>query len=129
VIQIVTGDARPVFQQIVDGVRMSVATGELLPGAKLASTRGLAMQLMINPNTVAKAYAALTAEGLIESRKGVGVFVSEPRQRLSDEERERCLDAALQQLVTAIASLGFAPEEIHQRLARELAPLTLRKVS
>ena len=49
--QIVTGDARPIFRQIVDGIRKEIATGNLSHGCKLPSVRGLAMQLMINANT------------------------------------------------------------------------------
>ena len=125
-IQVVTGDSRPIFRQIVDGLKMKIATGELPPGTRLPSVRGLAQQLMINFNTVAKAYGELTTEGLIESRKGVGVFVSTPRQRLSHEERERRLDEALQHFTSAVASLDFSPEEILQRAAEELEPLRRR---
>jgi GntR family transcriptional regulator len=125
VIQIATGDPRPIFRQIVDGVRMQVATGELAPGSRLPSVRGLAMQLRINGNTVAKAYNELTAEGVIESRKGVGVFVCEPRQRLSVEERERRLEEAVQHFVSAVVALGFAPEAILERLAGEMEGLIL----
>ena len=60
---IATGDSRPIFRQIVDGLRMKIVSGELEPNTKLPSVRALAMQLMINPNTVAKAYGELTAEG------------------------------------------------------------------
>lgn len=125
-IQIVTGDARPIFRQIVDGIRMKVATGELTPGARLPSVRGLALQLTINTTTVAKAYGELASEGVIESRQGVGVFVSEPRQRLSEQERERRLAEALQIFVSSVISLGFDAQEIEARLARELEPLALR---
>ncbi|WP_346948977.1 GntR family transcriptional regulator, partial [Dyella sp.] len=59
-IDIATGDVRPISKQIVDAVRLKVATGELTPGWQLPSVRGLAQQLTINPNTVAKAYAELT---------------------------------------------------------------------
>lgn len=122
-IQIATGDPRPLFRQIVDGLRLKIATGELTPGTRLPSVRGLAMQLTINPNTVARAYTQLTQEGLIESRKGVGVFVSEPRQRLSDPERQRRLEEATNRFVGAVASLGFEPEEILDHLGRELSSL------
>ena len=122
-IQIVTGDPRPIFRQIVDGLRMKIATGELEPNTKLPSVRGLAMQLMVNPNTVAKAYAQLTTEGLIETRKRIGVFVCEPRQRLSDAERERRLQEALQHFVSAVVSLGFDSKEILERVSTELEPV------
>lgn len=122
-IKIVTGDARPLFRQIVDGLRLKIATGELAPGTRLPSVRGLAMQLTINPNTVSRAYNQLIQEGLIESRKGVGVFVLEPRQQLSEAERRRRLDEASQRFVNAVISLGFEPEEIVDHLTRELAVL------
>jgi GntR family transcriptional regulator len=125
-IQILTGDARPIFRQIVDGLRMKVATGELRPGMRLPSVRGLALQLTINTTTVAKAYSELISEGVIESRQGVGVFVCEPRQRLSEEERERRLAEALQIFVSAVVALGFGPDEVLARLERELEPLVAR---
>ena len=124
-IQIVTGDPRPIFRQIVDGLRLMMASGELAPGSRLPSVRALAQQLTINPNTVARAYAELTSEGQIESRKGVGVFVCEPRQRWSDAERERRLDEALQRFLGAVVSLGYEPEEILDRLAAELEAYSL----
>ncbi len=120
-IQIVTGDSRPLFRQIVDGLTRKILSGELPSGSRLPSVRGLAMELTLNPNTVARAYTELTSGGLIESRHGVGVFVCEPRQRLSDGERERRLEEALQRFLGAVASLGFAPEEILDRLRHELS--------
>ena len=124
VIEIAPGDSRPLFRQIVDGIHRKVATGELAAGSRLPSVRALAMQLTINPNTVAKAYAELTAEGLIDSLKGVGLFVAERRQRLSEAERRRRLDEAVEQLVGAVLPLGLEVDEIVERVRRELAPLT-----
>lgn len=119
-IEIVTGDPRPIFRQIVDGLRRRIAAGELPPGSRLPSVRALALELRISLNTVAKAFAELTAEGLIESRKGVGVFVCEPKLLLSDQERERRLGEAIEALVNATLSLGFGHEEIVRRLTDEL---------
>ena len=119
-IQIVTGDARPIFKQIVDGIRMEIAHGNLLTGAKLPSVRGLAMQLMINANTVAKAYAELTTQGLVESRQGLGLFVSEPRQFLSNEEQEKRLSAAVGSFVNDVAYLEFSEQEILDRVSQAL---------
>lgn len=123
-IEIATGDPRPLFRQIMDGIRRKVAAGELAEGSRLPSVRALAMQLTINPNTVAKAYAELTAEGLVEPQKGVGLFISARRQRLSVAERRRRLDEAVEQMVSAVLPLGFEVDEIVERLRRELEPLT-----
>jgi len=122
-IQIVTGDARPIFKQIVDGVRMEIAHGNLVTGAKLPSVRGLAMQLMINANTVAKAYGELTVQGLVEARQGLGLFVSEPRQLLSEEEQEKQLKTAVQSFVNDVAYLGYSEDEILNHVTEALAKL------
>ena len=126
-IQVATGDARPIVRQIVDGVRLQVATGALEAGDQLPSVRGLAQQLGINPNTVAKAYAELTGEGWLESRQGMGLYVAPPRQRLSDAERERRLDDALDRFVTDVVPLGYPNDEVQARLDRQLARLVPRK--
>jgi len=126
-IQVAPGDARPIGRQIVDAVRMKIATGELRPGDQLPSVRGLAQQLTINPNTVAKAYAELTAEGWLDSRQGLGLYVATPRQRLSDAERERRLDEAIQRLLQDVVALGFDADEVIERLRIELLALRPRK--
>lgn len=128
-IQITTGDPRPIGRQIVDAVRMKIATGEIDPGDQLPSVRGLAQQLMINPNTVAKAYAELTTEGWLESRQGMGLYVAAPRQRLSDAERGRRLDDAVGRFVNDVIPLGFPPDEVEARVAREFRQLVPRKTA
>lgn len=122
-IQIVTGDARPIFKQIVDGIRMEIATGNLPQGAKLPSVRGLAMQLMINANTVAKAYGELTAQGLVESRQGLGLFVSEPRQLLSEEEQKKRLTTAVNAFVNEVAYLEFEAGDVLTEVEKALTKL------
>jgi GntR family transcriptional regulator len=126
-LQIATGDPRPISRQIVDGVRRAVATGELLPGAQLPSVRGLATQLSINPNTVAKAYAELTAEGWLESRQGLGLYVAPPRQRLSHGEREKRMDEAVSRFVHDVIALDYPADEAVARIESELGALAPRK--
>ena len=128
-IQIATGDPRPIAKQIVDAVRMKIATGDLAAGAQLPSVRGLAQQLTINPNTVAKAYAELTTEGWLESRQGLGLFVAPPRQRLSDAERERRLDEAIQRFLHDVIALDYPPDEVQARLHHEVRLLVPRKTA
>jgi GntR family transcriptional regulator len=126
-LQIATGDPRPISKQIVDAVRMKIATAELSPGDQLPSVRGLAQQLTVNPNTVAKAYAELAAEGWLDSRQGLGLYVAPPRQRLSDAERSRRLDEAIQRFLHDVIQLDFAPDEVQARLIHEFLALAPRK--
>jgi GntR family transcriptional regulator len=120
-LQIATGDPRPINRQIVDGVRRLIASGELEVGAVLPSVRGLATQLAINPNTVAKAYSELTSEGWLDSRAGLGLFVAVPRQRLSEDERNKRLDEAANRFVGDVIALDFPADALLERIARELA--------
>ena len=123
-IEIVTGDSRPMFKQIIDGIRMEIAIGRLSPGCKLPSYRGLAMQLMINPNTVAKAYGELSAEGLIESRPGLGLFVTEGKQRFNDVEREQKLQKAIDHFINETVSLNYSETEIINEIKIKLEKLS-----
>ena len=126
-LNIATGDTRPINRQIVDGVRRLIASGELPVGAALPSVRGLAQQLSINPNTVAKAYGELTLEGWVESRAGLGLFVLPPRQLLSDAERERRLTDAVDRFTGDVIGLGYSDTDILDRVASELAACLPRK--
>ncbi|WP_426208544.1 GntR family transcriptional regulator [Massilia sp. TWP1-3-3] len=125
-LQIATGDPRPINRQIVDGVRRMIASGELAVGAALPSVRGLAQQLTVNPNTVAKAYSELTAEGWLDARAGLGLFVAIPRQRLSHAERSRRLDDAVQRFVGDVIGLDYPAQALLDAVAGELA-LSLSK--
>ncbi|BDX04821.1 GntR family transcriptional regulator [Planctobacterium marinum] len=110
--QITTGDPRPIFKQIVDEIRIQIARGELPVGAKLPSVRGLALQLMVNANTVAKAYNELNNQGLVESRQGLGLFIAPQRQRLSDAEQQQKLQQALATFVNEVAYLDYSKQEV-----------------
>jgi GntR family transcriptional regulator len=122
-IQIATGDPRPVFRQIVDDIRKLIATGKLVAGDKLPSVRGLAMQLTVNANTVAKAYGELTNQGLIGSRKGLGVFVLEPQQRLNQQEQQHRLTQATEHFVNQVMYLDFDHQQIVEVVLAQLKQL------
>jgi GntR family transcriptional regulator len=126
-IQIVTGDARPIFKQIVDGIRMQVITGELPVGSKLPSVRGLSMQLTVNTNTVAKAYTEVLSHGLVESRTGLGLFVIQPKQILNEQERQDRLKTAVDTLINETIGLNFDKEEIVQMVKSKLVQLYDKK--
>ena len=123
-LNIVTGDPRPIFKQIVEGLRMEIACGNLTVGAKLPSVRGLAMQLTINANTVAKAYNELTLQGLVEPRQGLGLFVAQPKQQLNQQAQEKQLSAAIDKFVNDTAYLDFDNDELLERLEQALSKLS-----
>ena len=109
-----TSSRRPIYQQVVQQVREAIARGDLKPGEQLPSVRQLSRDLVINPNTVARAYTELEREGLLANRPGRGVFVAEPRDELTEEARRRRLVASLDRLLTEAVHLGFAREEVER---------------
>ncbi len=114
------GSGVPIFRQIVDHVRLAAATGRLPAGTPLPSVRGLAERLLVNPNTVAKAYAELTRERVVETQQGRGVFVAPPRQIYTKAERVRRLAPLLDAAVAEGLSLGFTPAELLDALRQKL---------
>lgn len=108
---ITTSSTTPIFRQIVEQVRTAVATGKLVTGDGLPSVRALASELVVNPNTVAKAYAELCRDGVTEARRGRGVFVARQRQVLSKAERNRRLTELAAVFVREATLLGFSREE------------------
>jgi GntR family transcriptional regulator len=122
-LQLSAADPRPIGKQIVDGIRRLIASGEIPVGAQLPSVRGLAKQLTVNPNTVAKAYGELGSEGWLDSRQGLGLFVAAPRQQFSDAERERRLARAIDGFAAEVLGLDYSTDEVLKRLQTELAPL------
>ena len=81
-------DARPIYEQVKDGLRRLMVTGVLAPGEKLPSVRSLAMDLAINPNTIQRAYAQLEMEGYVYSVAGRGTFVAEGQEQNLVRRRE-----------------------------------------
>jgi GntR family transcriptional regulator len=120
-IAINTGSAVPIYKQITDQVRLAVATGRLLVGDQLPSVRALAEQLVVNPNTVARAYTDLAREGLIESRAGRGVFVTRKRKMFTREEGWRRLDPLLEGLIGEAMVMDFTREELRQAFEDHLS--------
>jgi GntR family transcriptional regulator len=121
------GGSTPLYRQIVDQVRWAVTTSIHDAGNPLPSVRVLAEQLVINPNTVARAYAELVRDGVIEARPGKGYFICKRRQVYSKEERQRRIGEVLDEFVKEALFLDFAPAEIRQALDQKLSDLPLRR--
>jgi GntR family transcriptional regulator len=111
-LHVTPGDGAPIYRQIIDQVKHLVAAGRLKPGDEMPPIRGLAQQLLINPNTVARAYRELEAQGVLQSRQGSGTVVADGGSPLARGERLRLLTAQVDRLLTEADHLGFDLETV-----------------
>ena len=122
-ISVATGGTTPIWRQIVDQICRAVATGGLVAGEQVPSVRALAEQLVLNPNTVARVYAELVRDGVLEAQKGKGVFVARRRAVYTKAEKLRRLEGVLDAYVNEGVYLGFSAEELHEALEKKLRAL------
>ncbi len=122
-IQIITGSKVPLYRQVVDQIRSAIASGKLTVGDTLPSVRTLAAELIVNPNTIAKAYQVLLADGVVESQQGRGYFVAKRREIYTKVERQRRLDEAIRPVIAEALSLGFAEDEIISAINQQFRKL------
>ena len=103
----------PIYAQIVECIKHMVARGELRPGQQLPTIRRLAVDLRVDPNTVAHAYRILDAEGVISTQRGRGTFITErpDEKRLTEMRREK-LRAIMGGALLEALSLGYSPAEV-----------------
>jgi len=120
IIAISTGSKIPIYKQIADQVRLAVVTAKLAVGDQLPSVRALAEELVVNPNTVAHAYADLTRDGMIESRAGRGVFIARKRKVFTSEESWRRLEPLIDAAIGEALALDFTHEELQAAFERKL---------
>lgn len=107
-------DAKPIYEQIKDGLRKLVVSKALDAGEKLPSVRELATQLAINPNTIQRAYRELESEGYIYTVAGKGTFVVEGKDIFDDRQQE--LLNEFDELVTELIYLEVSEEELCDRI-------------
>ena len=110
----------PIYAQLDRAIRAAIATSSLQPGMQLPTVRQLAVELAINANTVAKVYAQLERDGILETRRGVGTFVREaPTPQAARTHRERELRELIRRFVGDAALLGFTLPELLIQLRNE----------
>jgi GntR family transcriptional regulator len=107
----------PIYRQIVQQVRQGAARGQLKPGEQLPSVRELSRILVVNPNTIARAYVELEREGILNNQPGRGVFVAAPRAQLAKEVRRRRLIELVDKFLTEAVHLGFSEAEVQRLVA------------
>jgi len=112
-----TSDARPIYQQLADGIKELIAGGRLPPGAMLPPLRQLAADSGVNLNTIATAYRTLQEDGLIVVKHGSGAVVaSRTSKKRSEDDLVRPLRAALTELILS----GLSTDRIARIVVREL---------
>ena len=102
----------PIYRQLMDQIRQAVARGRLRPSARLPSVRVLSRELVVNPNTVARAYTELERDGVLNTRQGLGVFIAEPQAELTGAARRERLFEAIDRFLTEAVHLGFSADEV-----------------
>ena len=117
------GSGVPIYRQIMDGVRYSVAGGTLSAGDRLPSVRDMATSLGVNPTTIQKAYGELEHLGVIETRRGQGTFVADVPPAVDEAERRAALEREARDWIVRAAEQGAdraAMESAFRRALEEL---------
>ena len=128
-IHISSSDGVPIYIQIVNQVKHLVASGRLASGEELPAIRALAEQLVVNPNTVARAYLELERAGVVSKRHGSGTYISQAPSPLSRREKLKLLRERVAALVVEANHLGVGLDEVlglvregHEEIRSEVWP-------
>jgi GntR family transcriptional regulator len=116
----------PLYLQLQQQVQQRILTGQLVDGAQLPSVRDLSAQLGLNPLTVSKVYQLLEREGFVETRRGLGTYVSHQAPALRLEARRRQVEPAVGQLVTEALHLGLSEKEIQALLSEKFRQFKIK---
>ena len=123
-------DPTPIYAQLERGLRAAIATGRVMPGDQLPTVRELAVDLRVNANTVARVYAELERAGVLETRRGVGSFVSAtPAQAHPPREHQRRLRSFVTRVLADADAAGFTLDDVLTALEesrRSTGPWTSR---
>lgn len=102
----------PIYLQVMQQIKYLVASGRLQPGEELPSIRTLAEQLLVNPNTIARAYRELETAGVVEKRRTAGTFVADSGSPLARKERLKLLNERIDQLLVEAFQMGFDLQDV-----------------
>jgi GntR family transcriptional regulator len=122
-IHISTADGVPIYQQIVNQIKYLVSSGRLVAGEELPPIRSLAEKLVVNPNTVARAYRELEGAGFVEKRRTAGTYISDQGSPLARRERLRILTERIDALLAEARQMDIAFEDVVKLAERRHATM------
>jgi GntR family transcriptional regulator len=108
----------PIYRQVMEQIKYSMAKGVLKPGDRLPAIRQLSLELKVNPNTIAKAYSELEHGQVIETRRGMGTYVSEKKIEMSEEGKMEIITQLAERLAVEAVQLDISEEEL-QKIVRK----------
>ncbi len=111
----------PIYLQVVERIKESIASGRIIPGNQLPTVRSLALELRVNFNTIARAYRILDEVGIISTQQGRGTYVMNmPQPEVTEKIRQKALTALSHRFLADADRLGASPEELDQILKDQL---------
>jgi GntR family transcriptional regulator len=126
ILQIQPASGTPIYLQIVNQLKYLVASGQLAPGDEIPPIRTLAEQLLVNPNTVARAYLELQRSGIVTKRHGAGTYVAERPPAVTRSQRQKVLNDRADALLADARQLGVELDEVMELLRarhEKMAPI------
>jgi GntR family transcriptional regulator len=102
----------PFYLQVVRQIRRQIIAGAIRPGDQLPAVRDMARDLVLNPNTIAKAYQELERDGVVESRRGLGTFACAPSSPMTESERRSTISGLLKKVLLEAALIAVSTEEV-----------------
>lgn len=123
-INITTHDKVPIYLQVVNQIKYQVAAGRLAAGEELPPIRVLAEKLVVNPNTIARAYRELEAAGIVEKRRTAGTYVSDQGSPLARRERMKILTERIDTLLAEASQMDVGLDDVVKLLNQRNAVLS-----
>ena len=109
----------PFYRQIIDQIRFGIASGSLKAGEQLPTVRALAVELMVNLNTVTKAYKELEIQNVLETQQGTGTFINKTDFQLPAGEKNKKIKSICNEFMTIAFSYGFSTNDIINELKKQ----------
>ena len=126
-LRITPNDSTPLYQQIVNQVKYMISSGQLRPGDELPPIRTLSETIIVNANTVARAYRDLEREGLVTCQRGIGTRVSARGSPLSKEEQMKILDDRASALLGEASQMNLSLDDVNRLVSKCAEEMNFRK--